>query len=299
MSTKAYFLETRPQFLLLSLVLAVLGAGMALSSGVFNLSYALLAFVGLLLLHVSVNTLNDYFDHKSGVDQATTRTPFNGGSGFLQLKAITPAGVLRLGLGSFLLAVPIGVYFVIQRGTSILPLFIIGSVFVLLYTTHITRLGAGIAEISAGLGLGTLPVIGIFYIITGNITPEAVFASIPSGFLVANLLLLNEIPDADADKLGKRKTLPIIIGKKGAAIVYSIVTITIYLWIAIGVLTGTMPKWTLLGCLTLPMAIKAITGSFAHDSIEKFIPAQGANVMVVLLTQLFLAVGFILSYALS
>gem|GEM_PF-4939979 len=60
-----------------------------------------------------------------------------------------------------------------------------------------------------------------------------------------------------------------------------------------------MPKWTLLGCLTLPMAIKAITGSFAHDSIEKFIPAQGANVMVVLLTQLFLAVGFILSYALS
>jgi len=57
MSVKVYFLETRPQFLVLSLVLAVLGSGMALASGVFNLTYAVLAFLGLLLLHVSVNTL--------------------------------------------------------------------------------------------------------------------------------------------------------------------------------------------------------------------------------------------------
>jgi len=56
-----------------------------------------------------------------------------------------------------------------------------------------------------------------------------------------------------------------------------------------------MPVWTLLGCLTLPTALKAISGSFASGDMEKLIPALGANVTVVLLTQLLLGLGFILS----
>jgi 1,4-dihydroxy-2-naphthoate octaprenyltransferase len=294
MSVKSYFLETRPQFLILSLVLAILGAGMAAAAGSFSFSYAVLAFAGLLLLHVSVNTLNDYFDYKSGVDLATTRTPFSGGSGLLPAGKVSSRGVLRLGLGAFILAVPIGVFFIIERGASLIPLFAVGAVFVLAYTSLLTKIG-GFSELSAGLGLGTLPVAGIYYILTGELTGAAVFASIPSGFLVANLLLINEIPDAEADKIGKRKTLPIVLGPRGAAAVYSFLTIATYLWIIIGVIAGLMPAWTLLGCLTLPMGLKAIVGSFAHDNMEKLVPALGANVMVVLLTQLFMAVGFILS----
>ena len=296
MALKHYLLETRPQFLILSLVLAVLGTGMALSSGFFNLTYAILAFIGLLLLHISVNTLNDYFDYRSGVDLATKRTPFSGGSGFLPAKTLSPKSVLWLGLGAFLLAVPIGVYFVIVKGTALLPLFIVGAVFVLAYTQFFTKVGLGLAEIAAGLGLGTLPVFGIYYIMTGQAAGAAVYASIPSGFLVANLLLLNEFPDAEADKIGNRKTLPIIMGARGAAVVYSVLTIAVYLWIAAGVIFDLMPAWTLLACLTLPMALKAIAGSFTSDNMDKLIPALGANVMVVLLTQLLLGVGFILSY---
>ena len=41
-----------------------------------NIGYALLALVGLLLCHASVNILNDYFDYKSGVDLKTLKTPF-------------------------------------------------------------------------------------------------------------------------------------------------------------------------------------------------------------------------------
>lgn len=297
MTIKAYFLETRPQFLLLSLILAVLGTGMALANGYFNITHAVLAFLGLLLLHISVNTLNDYFDFKSGVDLATQRTPFSGGSGFLPNKIMTPKAVLWLGLGAFIFAVPIGAYFVSIRGVSLLPLFAIGAVFVLAYTPLLTRIGGGMAEIAAGLGLGTLPVFGIYYILTGQVTGAAIYASIPSGFLVANLLLLNEIPDAEADKIGKRKTLPIVIGPKGAAVVYAALTVATYLWVIIGVIFDVMPLWTLLACLTLPLAFKAIAGSFASDNMEKLMPALGANVMVVLLTQLFLGIGFILSYA--
>ncbi len=56
---------------------------MAWYDGAFFLSWALLALLGLLLAHVSVNVLNDYFDYRSGVDLKTQRTPFSGGSGIL------------------------------------------------------------------------------------------------------------------------------------------------------------------------------------------------------------------------
>ena len=49
------------------------------------LVYAVLAFIGLLLAHISVNTLNDYFDYRSGIDLETRRTPFSGGIDWVRL----------------------------------------------------------------------------------------------------------------------------------------------------------------------------------------------------------------------
>jgi 1,4-dihydroxy-2-naphthoate octaprenyltransferase len=152
-----------------------------------------------------------------------------------------------------------------------------------------------LAEISAGLGLGTLPVFGTFLIMYGSFSWDMLYASVPSGFLVCNLLFLNEFPDAEADKSGGRKTLPIILGYKKAAVLYSAITIMVYVWIAGGVILRLMPAWTLLALLTLPFAIKAIQGAMTFKRVEELIPAQGANVMVVLLTQLLMGIGYILA----
>lgn len=295
MSVKYLFLETRPQFLILSPILAFLGMGIALYEGKFNALYFILAMIGLVLLHTSVNTLNDYSDFRTGIDLKVKRTPFSGGSGILPAAILKPSAVLALGLGSFILAIPIGLYFVIKLGWGLLPLFLVGSVFVLFYTTYLTRVGFGVAEISAGLGLGTLPVLGTFMIINGGFNYSALYASIPSGFLVCNLLYLNEFPDAEADKTGNRKTLPIILGYRKAAIVYSTLVAATYLWIAAGAILGIMPVWALLAFLTLPIGIRAIRGSMTFKSFEELVPAQGANVMIVLGIQLFMAIGYVLA----
>jgi hypothetical protein len=50
MSVKNMFLETRPQFLLLSPILSFLGMAIALYNGSFNTLYFVLAAIGLLLL---------------------------------------------------------------------------------------------------------------------------------------------------------------------------------------------------------------------------------------------------------
>jgi 1,4-dihydroxy-2-naphthoate octaprenyltransferase len=295
MSLKAMFLETRPQFLLLSPILVFLGMAIALYNGSFNLVYFLLSIVGLTLLHASVNTLNDYSDFKTGIDLKVNRTPFSGGSGLLPTGVLPPKMALWIGLSTFFLAVPIGIYFIVARGWQLLPLFAIGAIFVLWYTTHITKIGGGLAEIAAGLGLGTLPVFGTYLIISGNYNWQALYAAVPSGFLVCNLLLLNEFPDAEADKINNRKTIPIVMGHKAAGIVYSALVIGTYLWVVVGVILKLMPAWSLLCLLTLPIGLKAIKGSLTYKSFAELIPAQGANVMIVLLIQLLIGVGYLIA----
>jgi 1,4-dihydroxy-2-naphthoate octaprenyltransferase len=269
MSLKLLFLETRPQFLLLSPILVFLGMAVALYGGNFNLTAFLLSIAGLVLLHTSVNTLNDYSDYKTGIDFKVNRTPFSGGSGMLPAKALTPRAVFWLGFGSFLLAVPIGIYFVITRGWFLLPLFAVGGVFVLWYSSHITKIGGGSAEIAAGLGLGTLPVFGTYLIMGGNFDWSALYATVPSG---------------------------IIYGHKIAGIIYSTMVALTYIWVIIGAITRLMPAWTLLALLTLPIGLKAIKGSLTFKSFEELIPAQGANVMIVLLIQLLIGIGYLIAY---
>jgi 1,4-dihydroxy-2-naphthoate octaprenyltransferase len=98
-----------------------------------------------------------------------------------------------------------------------------------------------------------------------------------------------------ADRKAGRKTLPIVIGKDRAAWVFSALMALVYLWIIGGVVVGQMPVFALLGLLTFPLALKAIRGSFQHRDMARLVPALGANVMVVLLTQLLMGIGYILA----
>lgn len=293
MDVKLWLSEMRANFLPLSVVLIFLGSSIAWHDGVLNLPHLILSLIGLLLLHISVNLFNEYFDYRIGVDLYTKRTPFSGGSGNLPLGLLDPPSVLRAGAISFALAVPIGIYFVIAMGWPILPLFLIGSICVLLYTPFLTRLGW--PELWAGLGLGTLPVIGAYFVQIGHYTLEVAIASIPSGILVHNLLFLNEFPDVEADILGKRKTLPILMGRDRASLLYAALTIIVYLWIIGWVALGCIPLPALMALITLPFAIKAIRDAFKWDEWGRMVKAMEANVVVVLFTQIFLALGYIVA----
>ncbi len=293
MKLKLWFLETRPQFLTLSVVLAFLGTSIAWYEGYFHLGYALLAGFGLLLTHISVNTLNDYFDYRSGVDLATRRTPFSGGSGILPTALLTPGQVFWLGMSSFLLAVVIGVFFILTKGWLLLPLLLFAAVCILFYTPVILKMPW--PEWAAGLGLGWLPVLGLYFVQTAQYTWHAVIAAVPSGILVHNLLLLNEFPDTKADMGGGRRTLPIVMGGARASLIYSALTMTVYLWVIGWAIAGVMPAFCLIALLTLPFALKAIKGSRKHQDMAQLIPAMGSNVLVVLLTQLLLGIGYILA----
>ncbi len=296
---KRWLMVIRAPFLPLSVVLAFLGACIAwwysdaFNLGSFHLGYAFLAGFGILLAHISVDVLNEYFDYKSGIDLETEKTPFSGGSGALPEGLITARQALWLGLGALIAIVPIGIYFIIVKGWPLLPLLLVAAILTAIYSPFILK--TRWPEWAPGLGMGALPVLGAYFVQIGEYTLPAIIASVPSFILVHNLLLLNEFPDVEADRKGGRKTTPIVFGKKKAGVFYSVMTVLVYLWIIGGVIAGQMPVWSLVALLTLPFAIKAIRGALKPDDMSSLMPAMANNVLVVLLTQLLLGIGYILA----
>ena len=288
---RIWFIETRPLFLIGSVVLAFFGTSVAWRDGFFSLPHAVLAFIGLLLCHISVNVLNDYFDYRSGVDLKTRRTPFSGGSGVLPARLLKAESIFKFGLLSFTLAVPIWIYFLIVKGLLLLPLLAVGAVCVLLYTPLLTRWRVG--EISSSLGIGTLPILAFYFIQTGGYTAEAVVAAIASGILVFNLHLLNEFPDVEADKVGGRRNLPIILGKAKASWIYVAGTVAVYAWVVAWVATRDMPPAALLSLVTIPLALWAIRRALSYRDEVSFTPALWAGAAAYFVTVALLALGYI------
>jgi 1,4-dihydroxy-2-naphthoate octaprenyltransferase len=292
--TRLWLTEIRPKFLLGSVSLAFLGTSVAWWDGFFSLRYAVLGFIGLILWHISIQVINDYFDYRSGVDLKTQRTPFSGGSGVLPAKLLNPTSVLKFALLSFALAIPIWTYLVIVKGLLLLPLVGVGAVCVLLYTPVLTRWRLG--EISSGIGLGILPILMFYFIQTGGYTTEAVVAFIPAGILLFNVHILNEFPDVEADKIGKRKTIPIVVGRARASWIYLACTVAIYAWVVVWVAVGVMPLTALLSLVSIPLALWATRGALSYKDKVTFTPALWANSLWLIFTMALLASGYLLSH---
>ncbi len=290
--------ETRPQFLTLSVVLTFMGTAMAWYHGTINLSYAVLAGFALTLTHGSSNAINDYFDYKSGIDLAVQRTPFSGGSGLVPEGKLPLSHALWVGIVCTAVALGIGIFLCFMTGWMLLPLIIIAILCLFLYTPVILK--TPWPEWSPGLGLGILPTMAFCFIQSGEYSWPVFIASIASGILVHNLLLLNEFPDLEADRQGGRKTTPVLFGMKISVRFFKQATWAVYIWIGGCVLasfltqTIIMPAYCLLAFLSLPLALKAMKGSEFYNDRDRLIPALGHNVAFILSTHILLGIGYIL-----
>lgn len=295
MTRLVYWLkEIRAPFLSLSVVLVFLGTAVAVGDHPVHLGRAFLAVIGLILLHVSVNVLNEYGDYHSGVDFHTSPTPFSGGSGMLTGGFIEPSHARSVGYLCFLVSFVIGIYFVWVTNLLILPLLLVGAFSVYSYTSFLARHALG--EIFAGLGLGLLPVLGAYFVQTGEYGASAFAASVAAGILTFNLLLINEFPDLEADIRGGRKNLVMTLGLKPAGRLYSFLMAAMYVWIVVCVASRLIPLFGLLSVLTLPIAWKPMRWAWSRvGSKDALVPALGANVTTNLGTQALLGIGFILS----
>ncbi len=296
--------QTRANFLFLAVFLVAIGLAYAAkydSASTFNWLHAILILVGTITAHISVNLFNEYSDYHTRIDFNTERTPFSGGSGMMPSGKTKPLQVKIAAYATLLFSAAIGIYFSIVSHYSIIIIALIGAFAIVYYTPLLAKMLLG--ELFAGLALGSLVVIGAYIAMTGSpglsiaeILPlEVLLISIPPGILTALLLLLNEFPDAEADKAGGRKHLVIKYGKKKSAWFYAVGMFAAFAIILLMPLLGLSSYWMLLALLPLPLAIKASQTAISHgSSMEKLMPALGMNVMVVLGTDLLIAIALII-----
>jgi len=296
-SLRAWLLLPRFQFLPLTVIMVSLGTAIAAYEGYFHFGHFLLAMFGSILVHMTVNVINDYHDYVDGIDLNTQRTPFSGGSGVLPLNLLKPKQAFWFATICLLIAMVIGFYFVMIKGWLLFPLLLVAGFSVYFYNVYLSKWFMG--EIFAGLGFGPLLVLGSYYIQTGRYSWETLVASIAPGILTSNLLFLNEFPDQEADQKGGRRHFVISLGKKYASYLFVALLIASYLCILIGVLTKMMPAVTLIGVGTIGFGWKAAKGALKYyDNTEKLVPILGANVITILGTQALLAVGYVIAIVL-
>ncbi len=285
---------TRPSFLILTPICLFLGASHLLATGsAINPLNAILIVLGATLAHISVNTLNEYFDFKSGLDLQTHKTPFSGGSGALPDSPETATAVLKLGVASLIAVILIGVYFMLQLGTRILPIGLLGVVIIITYTQWLNKMPL-LCLIAPGLGFGIAMVVGTDLILSGEYSLTPWLVSLIPFFLVNNLLLLNQYPDTRADANVGRRTFPIVFGINRSNQVYAGFMIATYLLILIYIIGGYVPGLSAIALIPAAFAIYALTGAIKQGAnIGEFPQYLGANVAATLLTPLLLGVAMV------
>lgn len=285
----------RPSFLVLAPVCVVLGWGTAVYTGnhveIFEL---ILVFIGALASHISVNAFNEYFDFKSGLDFATQKTPFSGGSGTLPAKPELAGVAMKTAIISLAVVFIIGIYFLFAKGPQILVFTLAGCSIILAYSLHFVKKPLGCLVVP-GLGFGTLMVLGTNFALTGELSPAALIVSMVPFFLVSDLLLLNQFPDVKPDYKFGRRNYPIVIGRKASSLIYGAFLLLSYISIIAGILCGILPSGAALGCITLVFAVPAFIGAYRYaDDQKRIVPFMGLNVLINILTPILVTVGLFL-----
>jgi 1,4-dihydroxy-2-naphthoate octaprenyltransferase len=286
----------RVPFLILTPACVLLGAGTAFwVTHQLNLAYLIIVLVGAVSAHISVNALNEYFDFRSGLDLQTARTPFSGGSGTLPAQPEAARSALITGLVTLAITAAVGLFFLAVRGWMILPLGLMGLFLIFTYTFWLLR-NPFASLIAPGLGFGVLMVMGTDFALTGQYSWTAFIASLTPFFLVSDLLLLNQFPDVEADRMVRRRHYPILIGRRASSMIYVGFLAGAYLAIVLGVALSLLPAWALLGLLTVVLAVPAARTAYQYaDDIQRLVPAMGQNVLINILTPILMAVGLIVA----
>jgi 1,4-dihydroxy-2-naphthoate octaprenyltransferase len=295
---KKWIKGIRAPFFTASAIPVLVGTALAWNmTGKFSLYKFILVLVGVPLFNAGTNLANDYYDHKTGNDDINTSlTPFSGGSrviqnGLIPAKHMLIGSFLFFGLGSVM-----GLYLnAITPGNLVLYLGIFGLLSGFLYTATPVLIGyRGVGELVVGLNLGTLTIIGSYFVQAHSVSWPVFWMSLPIGFLVAAILYINQFPDYEADKAVDKKHLVVRLGKRKAVYGYYLLIASTYLVIGGSVLFRMVTPFALVSFLTLPLAVSAVrTLKSNYDKIAELIPAQAKTIQTHLFTGLLLTLGLI------
>ena len=253
-----------------SAMACLLGGLLAYSHGEFNLLYFSIAFLGVMVVHLGTNLLDDYADLKAGGEGLRETVRSGSPDPIRTVKApyvlsgdIKLNQLLIVSLTLFALGIAACIYLTIQSGWPVAVIAAAGAVISFFYSMPPLKFsyrGMGELVVSASLGPGIC--LGTYYAVTGSFSWEPILIALPVGILVGLILFVHSVMDYRPDTAASKRTLVSVVGSQARAIaLLPFILAAAYIIIIIGITTGILPAATLLVLLSLPMAVSFVQTS--------------------------------------
>ena len=214
-----WFIATRPKTLVASIIPVSLGGCLAVKQvgvDVINILLLILCFAFALLIQVATNFFNDYSDNLKGADDQRTLGPTRfSHQGLLNGKSLRNASFIIL-----LLAFGIGL-FIMEYSGATRWLLLVGTTSVLCALAYtggpMPFAYNGLGDIFVILFFGFVAVCTTHYVMVVSAqqawSPNWI-VPLGIGFLINNLLVVNNYRDWKTDKDVGKKTLVVLLGRK-------------------------------------------------------------------------------------
>lgn len=257
-----------PQNLMPSILAVVLAIGMP----EFNIWLGILAVIGVCLVHLGGNLLDDYFDwqdellsyreelRKEGEKAFTDKYPYlRDGS--------TTLGELRTAIAVFFgLAIVCGLIIWIVRDFDwwLVGIAAVAGVLCFFYSAPPLKLGFhGLGELVIGICFGPCLICGVYESACGGLyTTEGGFAwhvlalGCAIGMFVTNILYTHSFVERHVDAVSHKKTLAVVLKTDAAGLTaYGVFLFTPFILVLACVLTGYIHWAYSFVCLMLPQAV--------------------------------------------
>lgn len=260
---KFWFDNARPISLPQSMLPALTAVALSYGTGEFSWVAAVASIFGIMLLHLGMNLLDDWFDWKSGSAEARQQVTNEGFRGrmvkypYLTSGEATPKQLLAA-VGIFLLlSALMGAVVILIRGWMILGWIAAALLIGMSYSGGPLKLGfRGLGELVIFLMFGPLMMSGIYYAVTGTMDLKITWLSIAVGLLVTNIVYSHSVLDAIPDrKMGKKTMAHLMGGPKGQIFLSALINVIPYMMVITAVILKQLHPAYLAVLIVFPVSI--------------------------------------------
>jgi 1,4-dihydroxy-2-naphthoate octaprenyltransferase len=286
---KAWIQASRPKTLTAAITPVLVGTAIALANGSFKPLPALAALYCAMSIQIGTNIFNDVMDFEHGTDTQERMGPLR----VTQAGWLPAAEVRRGAIIVFASAALVGLYLIAIGGWPVMLLGAASILAGLAYTAGPFPLAYnGFGDLFVMLFFGFAAVGGTVYVQVQALPASTWFAAGAVGSTITALLGVNNIRDIETDRRAGRRTIAVIVGRKGAIVEFSILLAVSFLLPGIAVIGGWAPVGILISWLAIPMAVMVFRKLVSTEGKE-LNKVLAATARLVLVHGTLLSAGFV------